>query len=625
MSKVPQPTRSLNFNLEDSDLFWLARLDDDPAPTFAAGADAVAGLDSFHVHLPAASNAQVARDDGLVVVFDGELFDTRALLGATGNFATEYTQAELLLRGYRSRGANVLPLLSGTYALVIWDRDACKLVVARDRVGARALCYAVESGRVLVSPSPELLVAAGVPAALNRVAIAEWVLRASIGISETFYSHVHRLPPGHALEWKRRHVRVWQLQQPQTEVLHSLSPEEAHEEFDRLLRASVGHALAGRPAVFLSGGVDSALVAAIAAEGCVQAGSPAPLALSLRFPYPGGDESAVQHAIAEDLGLPMLMRTLGETSGSDGTLVNALRLSKRSWLPPVNPWQAAYETLAQEAAQSGCGCLLTGEGGNDVLEPSWDEISQLLIGRRVSQLRQLARAWIDHHPDGSETAIYKAAFRLSMSKGLRLLIGPLPEPARLNIVRFLARSRRRSIPPWAIPDQSVREEFLERRVRVAATGSELRSGFDQGIMTTWLETCHLLEQRLRIPVRNPYLDMELLVFRARTPTDNLIFEGRYKGLGRASYSRRVNGPSKNLLGPAYFSDTLNSLVDTELPAALRYLGGGLTHLADLGIVSREEFVSAQSFSKLAARSPRSSLRYYEIWQLLACEAWLASR
>src|SRR5207248_4584102 len=95
--------------------------------------------------------------------------------------------------------------------------------------------------------------------------------------------------------------------------------------FDALLEQTVERYLAlGPAAVYLSGGLDSVTVAAVAAGSSLRKGLPAPWALSLAFPDAECNEEAIQRSVAADLGLPHVLLPFDAAVGAHGLLRSAL-------------------------------------------------------------------------------------------------------------------------------------------------------------------------------------------------------------------------------------------------------------------------------------------------------------
>jgi len=174
-----------------------------------------------------------------------------------------------------------------------------------------------------------------------------------------------------------------------------------------------------------------------------------------------------------------------------------------------------------------------------------------------------------------------------------------------------------------VPDERLRRALTDRRAAAlllrAGDDSDWPPMLDADGTATMLEGSFLVARRLGVSLSDAYCDPELFSFRAQAPVDVLLFGGRYKGLGQASYRRLVAGGSAELLRTVSFDRAFETLLARELPRALRYLGG-LTELSCLGIIRPDEVLRL-----IRGGAPFSAIGYYQVWQVLACEAWLRSR
>src|SRR5262249_48773870 len=159
--------------------------------------------------------------------------------------------------------------------------------------------------RVLFAAAQEaLLNTPGVSRALNRGVIADQLCGRWPDRHETFFEAVRRVPPG----WRAiisgtrlRLERYWDPM-PEDQPVQWLAPEEAarfDDIFDRAVDRCLRH---GPTGIFLSGGLDSISVAAVASDRARRTHRSPPVALSLGFPDPDCDEQALQASVARDLG-----------------------------------------------------------------------------------------------------------------------------------------------------------------------------------------------------------------------------------------------------------------------------------------------------------------------------------
>ncbi|MEZ6017586.1 MAG: asparagine synthase (glutamine-hydrolyzing) [Planctomycetota bacterium] len=253
----------------------------------------------------AGGHQPMATADGRwTMVYNGELYDSdvaRRRLEAGGATFRTTSDTEVLLELYAARGLACLDELNGMFAFAVYDRDEETLTIARDPIGIKPLFYWVgPKGELVFSSELASLVAHPlVPRRLDPQSLAMLLVDRCIGDPWTLFEGVQQLPPGHALRWRDGQIEVtpyWQLK---------LAPEPLEEraalaELRDLLEASVRSQLvADVPVgVFLSGGIDSSTVAALAAR----AKSEPIHSFNVGFASPEFDESEVARAVAQHIG-----------------------------------------------------------------------------------------------------------------------------------------------------------------------------------------------------------------------------------------------------------------------------------------------------------------------------------
>jgi hypothetical protein len=572
-----------------------------------------------------------ARAGRFAVLLDGFLHDRRPL-EATLSSAVHATKsdAELILAAYRELGEQMLPLLRGAFALVVWDSRDGSILCTRDLTAAHPLFFSEEGERVLVAASHGALLEAGrVAGDFDRIAIARWVQTGSTSPRRTFYARIKRLPPGYALQASRDGVRIWRYWTPADAApADDLSPDEAVERFEELLDQAVARSASmGRLGIFLSGGVDSAAVASSAATVSRARSLPDPLALSYFYPDPEASEEATQRTIANALGIPLRIVPLHNTVGREGLLEAALRLAEQSWTPPVNPWEPAFVYLAAEGARTGCRVISSGEGGNDWFEAESYEAADLL---RHLQLVELGRLWSAERRAGGRA--FNTARALAWESGARVLLrhailkvahgfagGAVEVVRRRRLVSWLPRG-------WFLPDRRLRialeDEWLEH------PGVDRRDSFRALARERTLESVHLVvmvenrflySRSVGVHFANPAVDPDLVEFLIGVPRSLLNLGGRGKGLALESVRRRAGVAAAQALGFAWLERYFAALLDNESPRAFEALGGP-ERLSELGIVDHQAL--ADGFRRAGFGKEVS---YYQGWQILACEAWLRSR
>ncbi len=463
---------------------------------------------------------------------------------------------------------------------------------------------------------------------MDRVALTEWVTTSTMPLARTMYVGVQRVPPGHALNAGPDGIETHRYWSPPVASPDAGRDDEgALARFDREFDDSIARcAEGGRVAVFLSGGLDSTLTAAAAAAHHAAHGLEPPLALTLKFSAPGEDEEDIAREVARRLRLPHIVMSLAEATDGQGIFQTGIEGIQRAWHPSGNPWNAAYTRVAGEAATHGCHAILTGEGGNDLLESPWERSGDLI---RRGRLIDLAR-FIDAQPRYYGGASGDFVRQMVWSYGLAALARPVAHRTLLTVAPGRVRGRRlrraeSSLPAWAVPDSELRAEVVRNRAAVTPplTAGDLygyarRALLDNAFNAVLLENLYLSSTRAGFETLLPYLDTSLIELVYALPPSALQIGGHAKGLSYVSLARRLGPGLASRLGPSSADRTFAAGHAAEMETLISRFGG-LPRLSSLGIVADAEALRAVRSSPLGVSfDPRG-------WRLISAEAWLQAR
>jgi asparagine synthase (glutamine-hydrolysing) len=217
----------------------------------------------------------IQNEDGTItVVFNGEIYNygqLRRHLLDRGHHLRTQADTEVLVHLYEDYGTALLHALEGMYAFALWDARRELLLLARDRFGEKPLFYLErEGGLVFASELQALVAGGGCCWDLDPEAIDDYFTFGYIAAPASIVRGVRQLPPGHALTWSRKRgvslSSYWSPPEHATQLAGNVR--ELVEETHQLLDDSVKSRLvADVPVgVFLSGGVDSTLLAGLAAR-----------------------------------------------------------------------------------------------------------------------------------------------------------------------------------------------------------------------------------------------------------------------------------------------------------------------------------------------------------------------
>lgn len=214
-------------------------------------------------------------DGDLVLVANAEIYNHRELrqeLEADGAVFRTRCDIEVLLHGYRRWGLSMLKRLRGFFAFALWDTGSRQLVLARDRFGIAPLVWTSLGGGVaFASETKALLTMPGFQAALRPAAVDALLAHRFQSEPATFWSGIEHLAAGHVMVWREKEggtLERWYTP-PESGSGPDVALQEAEDRFEQALAAAVsrrvehGDVEAG---LYLSGGVDSSLIGAFAAQ-----------------------------------------------------------------------------------------------------------------------------------------------------------------------------------------------------------------------------------------------------------------------------------------------------------------------------------------------------------------------
>ncbi|WP_413380255.1 asparagine synthase (glutamine-hydrolyzing) [Alkalihalobacillus sp. 1P02AB] len=215
---------------------------------------------------------RVVKNKTYTIVYNGELYNTedlRSELLKLGHTFNGHSDTEVLLKSYIEWGYQCLEKLNGIFAFAIWNEQDQSLFMARDRLGVKPLFYTVAHGRLLFASELKALLAhRDIEPIVERDGLAEIIgLSPSRTPGHGIYKNINELRPAHLLIYDRNGAKIsryWTLKG----IEHVHSTEETAEHIQYLLKDIVKRQLFADVPVgmFLSGGVDSSALTALAAK-----------------------------------------------------------------------------------------------------------------------------------------------------------------------------------------------------------------------------------------------------------------------------------------------------------------------------------------------------------------------
>jgi asparagine synthase (glutamine-hydrolysing) len=343
----------------------------------------------------AGGDQPIANEDGsVVVVQNGEIYnypELREELARAGHVFHTRSDTEVHVHLYEQHGIDFAERLRGMFAVAIWDASRRRLVLARDRYGIKPLYYRHVGGELRFASELRALPRGEI----DTDGLEAFLAFNSIPAPYSIFRDVRKLPAGHVLVWENGSVTIERFARPGPTEVRDGDEAELVEELRARLRNSVkAHLLADVPVgVMLSGGVDSAALAALAAQETVE-----PVhTFTIGFAEKSFDERDDARLVAERYGTnhhELLVRP------DPQLLLEALA---DAFDEPFADSSALPTYLISQLAADHVKVALSGEGGDELFGGYYTYAADLLADR-AAPIARIARPLVEALPSSSRKA-----------------------------------------------------------------------------------------------------------------------------------------------------------------------------------------------------------------------------
>ncbi len=542
-----------------------------------------------------------SRDGRFTLVFNGEIYNHKELrgplAGAGWRFRTD-SDAETLLAGFYRHGAGIFQKLNGMFSCAVWDAVNRSLTLARDPLGIKPLYLYRKNGLLCFASELRALLAGGAEARLSPSAVMDYLTFGYTHSPDTVIEGIEKFPAGHymtsAAHGRHAPVRYWTLP---SEERGGKAPDEreAAAELKSLLELAVRDQMMGDVPIglFLSGGLDSSLVAALmarSARGPVQTYS---------VGFDGGesvDETRYAEAVSSFLG------TRHETIRLGAGILDEIGSMAGCLDEPIADAAILPTLYLSRQARRSVKVVLTGEGGDEVFGG---------YGRhKAASVTQ----WLEGVPAWLKPCVLPAArktgggayFRALPLNGANDWAGAESAPYRLAAAKVMS--------PAAVNASASR--WLSTYESLRGVNGMLAFDMQTSMADQLLMKLDKTTMRASLEARVPLLDLRLVDFMFRLPASFKVrrFRGKYllrkavKDLvPKAVLTRRKHGFVLTCAG--WIRSPGNRLFSDAL-------GGG--SLPGTGLFSREALL--EGVSALRAGSRAENQVFY--FRLLVLSLWL---
>jgi asparagine synthase (glutamine-hydrolysing) len=598
----------------DADGLWVA----------PSGRAALAHRRLSVIDLATGQQPMLDRGERVGLVFNGEIYNYREVrerLARRGAAFRTQSDTEVLLRLYQDLGAACVNELRGMFAFAAWDDDAGQLLLARDRIGKKPLYHTIEDGCLYFASTLESLrETARSRWEIDPVAVDALMTLGYIPAPRTIFRSVSKLEAGTTLTADSARVSTHRYWDPATNDRQA--PETfaaAVDELDELLNTAVALRLRSDVplGVFLSGGVDSSLVAAVATRQAATTVS----TFSIGFDVATFDETKYAARVAERLG------TRHHVFRAHPDLLATLPAMVRHFGEPFADSSALPTWLLAEETRKHVTVALAGDGGDEAFA-GYDWY------RTVARLRRVTRA-IPEAVFATTSRTIDGFLRFALAgsrtagrvrRGVAML-GVKDGPKRFALLRsFVGPTEARSL--YAGELREVRRGGLgESGEHLAALyrscpGDDLRR-LRYVDITTYLADCLMPKVDVAtmahgLEARAPLLDQELMRFALSLPESWLIDSGEGKKILRAVLSRYLPAalferPKRGFSVPlsSWFAGSMRDRV-SSLPVSEPLRQTGWFDPAGIESLVREHITGLRDHSQ-------------RLFSLLVLEEWLGQR
>lgn len=220
---------------------------------------------------PAGHQPMISPDGNLAITFNGEIYNFRELRAAMESSGIQFktqSDTEVLLRLYEREGAAMVKKLRGMFAFAIWDEREQSCFLVRDPLGIKPLYYSTAGGRLAFASELRALTKARLTSReLDSGALMRFFKTGSVAEPQTLLRDVFCLEAGHTLTWKAGRLdkqSYWHIEFDTSECSRESAAATVRE---ALLDSVRAHFVSDVPVgIFLSGGIDSTALVALARE-----------------------------------------------------------------------------------------------------------------------------------------------------------------------------------------------------------------------------------------------------------------------------------------------------------------------------------------------------------------------
>jgi len=304
-------------------------------------------------------------DQTVWVISNGEIYNYKSLWGELEGhghrFFSDHSDTEVIVHGYEEWGTELFGKLNGIFAIAIWDLKKKTLILARDHIGVKPLYYSMCGERFIFASEPKAILShQDVKVVFNPEQMANYFFFRAPVHPNTLFKNIYKVAPGSFITWEPEKTKFSErvFWYPKSLEKQDLAEKGILSNLNRLLFESVKNQLISDVplGVFLSGGIDSSLIASAVAS---HNGGTEGFVVSV-----GGenDEAKWSQKVADHLNIKNNVLEVG----GEHFLKHFNQWAYVNDDPVSDPSALALLLVARFARDSGKIVMLSGEGGDEL-------------------------------------------------------------------------------------------------------------------------------------------------------------------------------------------------------------------------------------------------------------------
>ena len=458
-------------------------------------------------------------DHRIQLVFNGEIYNHQLLrsnLEQRGHLFRTASDAEVIVHLYEEYGSDFLNMLHGMFAFALWDSSKQILLLTRDRSGQKPLLY-FKNGAELVFASEfqGLRCHPAFPTAIDSKAVIDFLSLQYIPSPRSIYRDIHKLPPGSMMifDAKNPDCNIKRWWQPNYQKKSEIGFNDAVKKTRELVTAAVQKRLMSEVpfGVFLSGGLDSAIVAALMTQMRAPAVTPA---FTIGFDDPAYDERSGAKLMADQINR--------QTGGKLQHFVKNIKVDDFELIPKLvrhfgEPFADASMLptyLLCAFAREHATMVLSGDGADEIFA-GYERYLIMNYARRFNFLRGVFPIIRTLFPDSGERTHSGRLRRLCR------VLGASPDNRYATMIDRCPSSLKTSLTGERLRDFT-EHNFADIFCPVVLTATNpaelaMEMDFHTYLPGDILPKVDIASMATSLEVRSPFLDHELIEFAASLP------------------------------------------------------------------------------------------------------------